>query len=370
MGEENVSRILSSFGLSPDSSLSLVDAAGAYGVFAQQGVYFGQEFEEAFQPVTILRVEGNDGSVWLDWTTPQAKPVLTPGLAYLMNHALSDESARWPTLGRPNITEIGRPAALKLGQTEDGLDAWAVGYSPLRTVAVWTGAREEGELAPRLSAVLWSALMQMASETLPREGWPVPADVAVINVCDPSGMLPTTECPNLVSEVFLNGNEPLQADTMYRRFSINRETGLLATVFTLPQLIEERVYLVVPPDARAWAESTGLEIPPDAYDVIQAPQINPDVNISAPELFTEVNGEVRIEGTAAGEEFVSYRVLAGQGLNPQEWIQIAEENEPVTDGLLAEWDTSELNGLYALQLQVIRTDQRVDTAIIQVTVSN
>jgi hypothetical protein len=57
-------------------------------------------------------------------------------------------------------------------------------------------------------------------------------------------------------------------------------------------------------------------------------------------------------------------------LNPQEWIQIAEENEPVTDGLLAEWDTSELNGLYALQLQVIRTDQRVDTAIIQVTVSN
>jgi hypothetical protein len=157
---------------------------------------------------------------------------------------------------------------------------------------------------------------------------------------------------------------------MYRRFSINRETGLLATVFTLPQLIEERVYLVVPPDARAWAESTGLEIPPDAYDVIQAPQINPDVNISAPELFTEVNGEVRIEGTAAGEEFVSYRVLAGQGLNPQEWIQIAEENEPVTDGLLAEWDTSELNGLYALQLQVIRTDQRVDTAIIQVTVSN
>jgi len=32
--------------------------------------------------------------------------------------------------------------------------------------------------------------------------------------------------------------------------------------------------------------------------------------------------------------------------------------------------TSELNGLYALQLQVVRSDQRVDTAIIQVTISN
>jgi hypothetical protein len=27
------------------------------------------------------------------------------------------------------------------------------------------------------------------------------------------------------------GNEPVQADNMYRKFAINRETGLLATVF-------------------------------------------------------------------------------------------------------------------------------------------
>ena len=42
----------------------------------------------------VLRVEGNDGSLWLDWSTPQAKPVVTPGLAYLMNQSLSDETAR------------------------------------------------------------------------------------------------------------------------------------------------------------------------------------------------------------------------------------------------------------------------------------
>jgi len=223
-------------------------------------------------------------------------------------------------------------------------------------------------LTPRLPAVLWNALMQTASQNLPRDGWNVPADVAVINVCDPSGMLPTADCPNLVSEVFLNGNEPIQPDSMYRRYAINRETGYLATVFTLPQLIEERVYFVVPSDARAWAESAGLEIPPTTYDVIQSPQLNANVNIKAPELFAEVNGEVRITGTAAGEDFVSYRVLIGQGLNPQEWIQIADGNEPVTDGLLAEWNTNDLSGLYAIQLQVVRGDQRVDTAIIQVTV--
>jgi membrane peptidoglycan carboxypeptidase len=371
MGVENVTKIASSFGVARDEELSLVNAAGAYGVFAQHGVYFGQDVDGAFVPVTILRVEGNDGSVWLDWTTPQAKPVVTPGLAYLMNNSLSDETALAGALRSSNVLDVGRPAAVKLGQTEDALDTWAIGYSPLRVVAVWTGARESTspiQGGPRGVAVLWNALMQIASDALPREDWSLPADVSVINVCDPSGMLPTAECPNLVSEVFLNGNEPIQPDNMYRKFAINRETNLLATVFTLPQLIEDRVYLVVPTDARSWAESAGLEIPPAGYDVIQSPPINRDVNITSPELFAEVNGNVQITGTAAGEDFVSYRVLVGQGLNPQEWIQVAEGNETVTNDLLAEWDTTDINGLYAVQLQVVRSDQRVDTAIIQVTV--
>ena len=372
MGVENVDRISASFGVSrdPDADLSLLDAAGAFGVFAQEGVYFGQEFGDGLKPVSVLRVTGNDGSLWLDWSTPQAKPVVTPGLAYLINHALSDETARADALQSSNVLDVGVPAAVKLGQTRDTLDAWTIGYTPSRVVAVWTGTRERSDLSPRVPAALWNALMQIASETLPLESWSLPADVSAINVCDPSGMLPTADCPNLVSEVFLNGNEPVQPDSMYRRYAINRETGLLATVFTLPQLIEERVYLVVPPDARSWADGAGLDVPPTSYDVIQAPRFDENVNITVPELFSEVSGNVQIEGTAAGEGFLSYRVLVGQGLNPEKWIQVAERNEPVTNDVVAEWNTSGLSGLYAVQLQVVRSDQRVDTAIIQVTVND
>jgi membrane peptidoglycan carboxypeptidase len=374
MGTENVREIEGSFGLSQAEDLSLIKAAGAFGAFAQQGVYFGQEVNETFTPVAVLKVEGNDGKVWLDWGTPQAKPVVTPALAYLMNHALSDATARKGVLESSNILNVGRPAAVKLGQTEDALEAWTIGYSPSRVVVVWTGARssvaedEARGMTPRLAAVLWNALMQIASQGSPVESWSLPAGVAVVNVCDPSGMLPTSDCPNLVSEVFLEGNEPIQPDNMYHKYAINRETGLLATVFTLPQLIEERVYLLVPSEAHSWAESAGLAVPPSTYDVIQAPPANADVNITAPALFVEVHGDVKIEGTAAGADFVSYRVLVGQGLNPQEWIQVAEGTEPVTNGLLAEWDTNGLMGLYAIQLQVIRSDQRVDTAVGQVTV--
>jgi membrane peptidoglycan carboxypeptidase len=376
MGAENVNRIASSFGLARNRDLLLQDAAGAFGVFARDGVYFGQQFGDTIRPVTVLKVEGDDGSVWLDWSVPQAKPVVTPGLAFLMNNSLSDDNARSEELQTSNVLDVGRPAAVKLGQTEDGLDAWTVGYSPLRLVAVWTGDRTSSPLqgaekgvTPHLPSVLWNALMQVASQNLPPEDWSTPPDVSVMNVCDPSGMLPTSECPNLVSEVFLNGNEPQQADTMYRKYAINRETGLLATVFTLPQLIEDRVYLVVPPEARSWAEGAGLAIPPQDYDVIQAPRVDENVNIASPEMFSEVSGSVAVEGTASGEDFASYRVLVGQGLNPQEWIQVGEGTSPVTKDLLATWDTKGLSGLYAIQLQVVRSDQRVDTAIIQVTVN-
>ncbi|WKZ46610.1 MAG: transglycosylase domain-containing protein [Anaerolineales bacterium] len=367
MGLENVETITSSFGVTRDVDLSLLNVAGAYGVFAQQGVYFGQEINDQFEPVTILRVEGNDDSLWLDWSTPQAKPVVMPALAYLMNHSLSDETAR---VDSSSVFNIGRPAAVKVGQTEDALDAWTIGYTPSRVVAAWAGTRESSDLSPRVPTVLWNALMQIASQNLLAQDWSLPAGVSVVNVCDPSGMLPTSDCPNVVNEVFLQGNEPVQADNMYRKYAINRETGLLATVFTPPQLVEERVYLVVPSDARAWADSAGVAIPPSAYDVIQAPSFNSDVNITFPELFSEVGGVVQITGAAAGTDFVSYRVLIGQGLNPQEWIQIGEGDAPVTNALLAEWNTEGLSGLYAVQLQVIRNDQRVDTAIIQVTIKN
>jgi len=95
------------------------------------------------------------------------------------------------------------------------------------------------------------------------------------------------------------------------------------------------------------------------------------VNITTPAMFSELSGRIIFKGTASGADFDHYRMLAGQGLNPQEWIQLGTDSTtPIENGTLATWDTSGLNGLYAVQLQVIRTDQRVDTAVMQITVTN
>jgi hypothetical protein len=196
--------------------------------------------------------------------------------------------------------------------------------------------------------------------------------VSSLEVCDPSGLLPSYDCPTIVNEVFLTGNEPTQPDNLYQRWQVNRETGLLATLFTPPELVEEQVYLMAPPEARDWALAAGLPAPPESYDVIfDALATSSEVQITTPALFTSVSGEVSITGKAAGDEFNFYRLLVGKGLNPREWIQVGEDHsEPVFQGELGIWDTQGLNGLYALQLLVVRQDQRVDTAIIQVTVDN
>jgi hypothetical protein len=190
-----------------------------------------------------------------------------------------------------------------------------------------------------------------------------------MEVCNPSGLLPTADCPDLVREVFLSGSEPTQSDTLFRAYPVNRETGLLATVFTPPDLVDEKVFMVVPEEARGWAASAGIPVPPEAYDAIQPGAPNPNVNMTAPALFAEVSGRVRITGTAAGTGFQYYRIQVGQGLNPRVWTQVGGDvTTPVDNGLLAEWDTTGLNGLYAIQLIVVYEDQRVETAVVVVMV--
>jgi membrane peptidoglycan carboxypeptidase len=388
MGAENAIRTARSFGLDLEPGAAfvtdsppqtLLDLSAAYATFSALGLRNGQPFADTLQPSSVLRVETVDGAIWLDWSQPESQSVVSPQLAYLMNHALSDASARWSGWGNPNVTEIGLPAAFKSGWTGSP-DAWAVGYTPARLVAVWTGAltpnpspTEGGEqsLSPRIPAVLWAALMKTAAESLPADSWTPPSGVVEMDVCDPSGLLPTVDCPEVVREVFVNGFEPTQADNLFRSTIVNRETGLLATVFTPPALTEERVFMSVPEEARQWAAAAGIPVAPEAYDAIQPPAPNPNVHISAPALFAEVSGRVQITGSATGNGFQYYKILAGEGLNPREWMQVGENySTPVINGLLAEWDVTELNGLYAIQLVVVYADQRVETMVVLVKVGD
>lgn len=393
MGMAEVQRVAASFGLDLPASanlfsdevfLSPLQVASAYAILANQGTATGQHLQPGADsgrptPVSVWRVVGVDNAIWADWGTPASQAVVSPQLAYLLNHVLSDEGARQVEASLQNAFTLGRPLAVKVGRTFQGHGAWIVGYTPQRLVVVWVEAEidSQGSFASAseasvvIGAGLWRALMEYALGDLPSESWPAPAGIVRREVCDPSGLLPSPACPSVVSEVFLSGNEPQHTDTLYQALRVNRETGLLATVFTPPELVEQRVYLVVPPQARAWAEAAGLAAPPTAYDTVTLPPPDPNVHITSPALFADVGGNIRILGTAAGEGFVSYRLEYGSGLNPDRWLQLGQEvTTPVREGLLAEWDTRGLDGLYALRLLVSRADGRLEQAAVVLNLDN
>jgi hypothetical protein len=88
-------------------------------------------------------------------------------------------------------------------------------------------------------------------------------------------------------------------------------------------------------------------------------------------MFTAVRGQVTFMGRAAGESFDRYSLQVGAGLNPQQWVMVAQDvRKQVEDGVLGVWDTNGKSGLYAVQLQVIRQNQIVDLYTIEVTVDN
>jgi membrane carboxypeptidase/penicillin-binding protein len=381
MGQESVAAVASPFGLDfpvsvrllqDDFDLEPLKLAGAYGILADEGTRAGQALAGTqVTPVSVLQVSGLDHSLWADWSAPQKSLIVSPQLAYLMNHVLSDEAARWPSLGHPNSLEIGRPAGVKLSHSLDGAGAWTIGYTPQRVVLVHLGASGAGSDPAVLSADLWHALAQYATHDLPPAGWAMPPGLVMVPVCDPSGQLPTQACPNVVNEVFLEGRQPAQSDNLYQSFQINQETGLLATVFTPPELVEKKVYLVVPPEARPWAQAAGLPQPPTAYDTVQLPPASTFVHITTPAQFADGRGVLTIRGSAAGADFASYRLEYGQGLYPQAWLQIGRDSTtPVVESTLGSWDTTGLDGLYALRLMVVRTDRSVEQAVVQVTLDN
>jgi membrane carboxypeptidase/penicillin-binding protein len=388
MGINTLNRDLDYYGLSltlGGGEVRLLDMAYAFGVFANGGVMAGQPLPTEKQrpgyreldPVAILMVQDADGNVLKQYTAPQVKEVLSPQLAYLMNNVLSDNNARIAAFGQNNELYLeGRPVAAKTGTTENWRDAWTIGFTPQLVTGVWVGNadnepmnRVPGSLG---AAPIWHDFMEKVLEPLPVENFVRPPGIVEEMVCPVSGMLPTEHCPAPVKEVFIEGTQPTGYCDVHQAFRINRETDKLATVYTPPEMVEERVYEIYPPEAADWVRESGVPQPPTEYDSVYGPDlVAGDVAIIQPPPYAYISGGTAIVGHAKSPDFQLWRLEYGEGLNPSAWIQIGGDHHDQRDNApLDYWDVSELNGLYTLQLRVVENSQNYKDATIQVTVDN
>jgi membrane carboxypeptidase/penicillin-binding protein PbpC len=239
--------------------IRLLELTAAYAAFANTG--------HAVSPSLILEVKDQQGKSLFHWQQPQVEaPVIDPRVAYLITDILSDDDARLPAFGDHSALQIGWPAAAKTGTTTDFRDNWTMGYTPNLVVGVWVGNADNTPMV-KVSGIsgagpIWNEFMRTILTGQPKRQFERPAGFTQAEVCAASGLLPTPACPARKRELFITGTEPTRADTMFQEFTLDSATGLLATDLTPPDRRIDRIYQVLPQEAREWAQRHGIDQPP------------------------------------------------------------------------------------------------------------
>ena len=184
------------------SEVSLLELTAAYAPFDNGGF--------RVKPYLIADVQDAEGGV-LEFTSFDRTPVLTPAESFLMTSLLEGVVQRGTARG---LAKLGwdRPAAGKTGTTNDGRDAWFIGYTPELVAGVWFGDDKHVRLnatGAKDALPLWAAFMKAATADYPSEPFAKPEEGLVEATIDPlSGLLAQSGCPQRVQEQFLAGTQP------------------------------------------------------------------------------------------------------------------------------------------------------------------
>ena len=387
--------------------VKLLDMTYVYATFANGGSMIGAPRPARLKrpgyrdldPAVILRVEDPKGNVLYQYQPAVNPNLLGPNsaqLTYLITSMLSDPQARAAAFGYPSVLDLsgGRPAAVKTGTTNDNKDNWTMGYTPDYVVGVWVGNTDNSPMNRSVTgltgaAPIWNDVMEYLHRDRPAQDFAQPPGLVEMTVCEIDGLKSNGVCPG-VRELFLPGTEPAQESTMVQKFPINRETGRLALPGTPPELVEERVMYVFPPQAQDWWAALSDEDkqkypqPPAEFDVQYGgvAAASGDVAIISPAnggyvsglLAAENGGNIEIRGNAKGGDWMSYRVSIGAGYDvpPEGWVQIGPDHgEQVDNNLLELWNVSGFQpGVYSIRLTRFEHNGAATDAVVQVTLDN
>jgi len=223
-----------------------------------------------------------------------------------------------------------------------------------------------------------------------------------------------SETPPLVSvstEVSLAASVAVTADTVYvgsacephclfaltlstggLRWKIPLGTGSKFGVASSPAVANNMLYLLSPQgelyavhtgtggvQARINLGGKGLSSPAVANGWVYAATMSGKLyafesqrtwSLSSPDSLLEVvEGTVSVKGTVRSPYLQSYTLEYGRGTDPAIWTTLATGTQAVVRGILASWDTNELevdkdNNVYTLKLEVVESGASVDISTV------
>ena len=185
------------------SEVDLLDLTAAYAPFDNGGY--------RVEPETVVSVSDAEGEV-LQYSPFSTERVLDAALSYLMT-SLLEGVVQEGTAKSLSLLGFTRPAAGKTGTTNDGRDAWFVGYTPDLLSGVWYGDdahRRLNATGAKSALPIWAAFMRSAVQDYPPRDFERPPGLVDVVIDPASGLRARSGCPQRVDELFAEGTQPTQ----------------------------------------------------------------------------------------------------------------------------------------------------------------
>ena len=180
--------------------LSPLQLTAAYAAFPNGGY--------AVRPHGIARVIDANGSEALD-DEDEKRRVMSEETAFQMVSLMRDVLDRG-TGSAARLRGVTFPSGGKTGTTNDGHDAWFVGFTSSLVVGVWVGLDDPAPIpnasGARYALPIWADFISRAARVIPARAFSPPASLTAVPLCSVSYLKPTEHCP-VYREYFKHENE-------------------------------------------------------------------------------------------------------------------------------------------------------------------
>jgi penicillin-binding protein 1A len=187
------------------AGVSPIEMAGAYNVFANQGVYV--------KPRSVRKIVDQTDRV-LEEQLPELSEATQAPVAFELAHVMRG------TIDRGTGYEahvLPPPLAGKTGTTNSYTDAWFLGFSPEYTIAVWTGYDDPsrslggGATGAEVALPIWIDIVKQLDVLklrTPRPEFDIPQGIVMAPMDLKSGRRGVGPCDRVITEAFIAGQEP------------------------------------------------------------------------------------------------------------------------------------------------------------------
>jgi penicillin-binding protein 1A len=201
--------------------VSPLQLTSAYAIFVNGGF--------SVEPHGIARIVDGDGEA--SWEmAPRSRRVISAETAFQMISLMRDVLERGTGAAARSLGVVF-PAGGKTGTTNDGHDAWFVGFTSSLVAGVWVGHDEPRPMGPgasgaRYALPIWADFMIEAARVLPAREFTPPSSLHEETLCRMSYRRATRACPAAYREYFKDASEaPRELCELHRRPSLGERVS-------------------------------------------------------------------------------------------------------------------------------------------------